>query len=124
VLIVGGNVGYANTRIDAGLGAMGRVDIRSMGLYATWLQYEGFYVDGQALHFDSTAGARMSDGVGASGSTSFYGAGMTLEAGRHIQISGFGFIEAYVQLAGFTANSSQVVLNNGMDVRDGKIASV
>jgi len=125
-LRVGASISYAHARASVLPGSGGNVNSQSLGLYATWLRENGFYLDGtlQALRFGTSARAVMSDGVGTSGSTSSYGAGMTVEAGRHIEAAGQVFIEPYVQLAGLATSASTYSLTNGMEVHNGRITSL
>ncbi|MCG7508987.1 autotransporter outer membrane beta-barrel domain-containing protein [Mesorhizobium retamae] len=125
-LLVGVLAGYSNSRIELDGGSQGDVDSYYGGLYATWQNNAGWYVDGvfKVNRFNDSAHIVMSDGAGAKGSYSATGVGAQIEVGRHIGLRNDWYVEPFVQLAGVRVGSAGYWLDNGMHVANGAMGSL
>ncbi|HGM5582744.1 TPA: autotransporter outer membrane beta-barrel domain-containing protein [Pseudomonas putida] len=124
--LVGVMGGYSDSQLSMRLGSNGRVNSYYLGVYSTWLNDEGYYIDAvlKANRFANKADVRMNDGEKAKGNYDNYGFGGSLEAGRHIQLKDGWFIEPYAQLAGLWVDGEHYRLDNGMQASSNRADSL
>lgn len=85
-LLVGAFAGYSKSSLDFDIGSSASVTSYHAGAYASWMQDNGWYVDGllKLNRFSNDARVSLSDGTGASGDYNNIGIGGQIEVGRHI----------------------------------------
>lgn len=115
--LAGVTAGYSKSDLNLPRGASGEVDSYHLGVYATWVDPQsGYYFDavGKLNRFRNQAEVRLSDGQRAKGDFDTTGAGVSLEAGRHLKLGDGWFVEPYAQVAGLIVQGREVTLDNGM----------
>ncbi|WP_454691815.1 autotransporter outer membrane beta-barrel domain-containing protein [Achromobacter aloeverae] len=119
-----GSYSYDTSAIDGG--STGRVNSVGVGAYATWLSQGGWYVDGalKANSFGNELRVVGSDGARSRGKYDRPGYGGSVEAGRHFDLSGKGYVEPYTQIAAFQAGSAGKTLDSGFRIHDAPTRSV
>ncbi|MFJ4154826.1 autotransporter outer membrane beta-barrel domain-containing protein [Pseudomonas sp. NPDC089752] len=124
--LVGVMGGYSDSQLNMRLGSNGRVNSYYLGLYSTWLNNDGYYLDAvlKANRFSNKADVRMNDGEKAKGDYDNFGIGGSVEAGRHIQFDNGWFIEPYAQVAALWADGKHYELDNGMQVSSNRADSL
>lgn len=111
----GGFFSYSHSDVGFDRGGKGNVDSYSLGAYAGWQHNNGLYVDGivKVNRFENDVKGRMTSGGAANGDYSVYGAGAHLESGMSLS-SGNLAVTPYAAFTGFTTNSNEYRLSNGM----------
>ncbi|EII1487503.1 autotransporter outer membrane beta-barrel domain-containing protein, partial [Escherichia coli] len=124
-LVAGAFVSYTDNRIRHARGGYSRTGSTGGGLYATWLNSDGWYLDGgvQVNSFSHELNTRMSDGVHVSGNYRQTGFGGSLETGYNWRVSEDMWVQPYVRATAFHAGSHGVSLDNGMKARTGALHS-
>lgn len=115
--LVGVTAGYSTSDLDLVRGSSASVDSYHAGAYATWLDpSSGYYFDAVARlnRFRNQADVRMSDGSKAKGDYANLGAGISLEAGRHLTLNDGWFLEPFAQLSSLVVQGKEYSLDNGM----------
>ncbi|ALM84693.1 autotransporter outer membrane beta-barrel domain-containing protein [Bordetella sp. N] len=125
-LYVGGFGSYSYNTLDIDGGSTGRINSYGGGAYATWMLSNGWYLDSvlKANNFDNELRVVGSSGSNARGKYSTPGFGGSIELGKHIDIGNNGFIEPYMQWAGFVAKSASETLDNNFRAHYGTAKSV
>lgn len=118
-LAVGAFFSFTDNRISHARGGSSDVDSTGGGLYATWADNSGLYVDGVAKfnHFSSELRTRMSDGTPVRGDYSQNGFGVSLEVGKTFRLSEDVWADPYVLGRAFRAEGRVIRLDNGMKAR-------
>ena len=116
--LIGVMAGYSTSDLDMGRGTSGEIDSYHVGAYSTWLQADGWYVDGMLKlnRFDNSADVRLSDGQQAKGDFSNGAVSASVEVGRHIKLDDGWFVEPYTQLIGAVIQGDSYTLDNGLQV--------
>lgn len=101
---------------------IGKADIDSWsgGLYGSWQDHRGYWLDGvlKINRFTHDVRARMTSGGAANGSFNTLGIGTVISAGKNFQ-AGAAKIAPWIAFTGFTGKSSNLSLSNGMEARIG-----
>ncbi|CAD6181297.1 Adhesin/invasin tibA precursor (Glycoprotein tibA) [Escherichia coli] len=118
-LAVGAFFSFTDNRISHARGGNSDVESTGGGLYTTWADRNGLYVDGvvKLNHFSNELYTRMSDGTPVSGDYSQNGYGLSLEAGKTILLNESVWAEPYVRGTAFRAGGKHIRLDNGMKAR-------
>ncbi|MNC02872.1 Adhesin/invasin TibA autotransporter precursor [compost metagenome] len=115
VLTSGAFFSFSHSDIDFDRDGDGNVNSWSVGAYASYLNHTGFYIDGvvKVNRFANEVNARMSSGASADGDYKTSGIGATMQGGKYFYF-GESYIEPYASVTGFTSDSSEYRLTNGM----------
>lgn len=111
---------YAHAR-----GGNSSINSTSGGLYTTWFDDNGLYLDGtlKFSHFSNTLQTRMTDGTSVNGDYSQNGYGGALEAGYLLQPAESVWVQPYLLGSLFRAESQKTTLDNGMQADIGNTDS-
>lgn len=114
VLLMGVLGGYSKSDLSQARGSSGTVDSFYVGTYGTWMNNNGYYVDGvlKLNQFQNRADVLMSDFSKAKGSYRNYGLGASLEAGRQIQLTEHLFIEPFAQVSAVAVQGKSFSLDS------------
>ncbi|WP_370608751.1 autotransporter outer membrane beta-barrel domain-containing protein [Citrobacter portucalensis] len=125
-LAVGTFFSYSDNSIKHARGGKSTVDSTGGGLYATWFDNDGYYVDGVLKYnrFNNELRTWMSDGTAVKGDYSQNGFGGSLEAGRTFSLNENAWAQPYVRTTAFRADAKDISLNNGMKAKAGATKSV
>jgi outer membrane autotransporter protein len=125
-LAVGTFFSYSDNSIKHARGGKSKVDSTGGGLYATWFDNDGYYVDGVLKYnrFNNELRTWMSDGTAVKGDYSQNGFGGSLEAGRTFSLNENAWAQPYVRTTAFKADAKDISLNNGMKAKTGATKSV
>ncbi|ENZ0267717.1 autotransporter outer membrane beta-barrel domain-containing protein, partial [Escherichia coli] len=125
-LAVGAFVSYTDNSISHNRGGSGTVGSTGGGLYATWFNNDGYYVDGviKVNRFRNELRTRMSDGTAVKGDYHQNGFGGSLEAGRTFSLNENTWIQPYLRSTAFRAESKDISLDNGMKAKAGTTKSL
>lgn len=125
-LAVGAFVSYTDNSIKHARGGKSTVDSTGGGLYATWFDNDGYYVDGviKFNRFSNELRTWMSDGTAVKGDYSQNGFGGSLEAGKTFSLNENTWAQPYVRATAFRADAKDISLNNGMKASIGATKSL
>lgn len=125
-LAVGTFFSYSDNSIKHARGGKSNVDSSGGGLYATWFDNDGYYVDGVLKYnrFNNELRTWMSDGTAVKGDYSQNGFGGSLEAGRTFSLNENAWAQPYVRTTAFRADKKEIRLNNGMKASIGATKSL
>ncbi|MBJ9340319.1 autotransporter outer membrane beta-barrel domain-containing protein [Citrobacter freundii] len=125
-LAVGAFFSYSDNSIKHARGGKSKVDSTGGGLYATWFDNDGYYVDGVLKYnrFNNELRTWMSDGTAVKGDYSQNGFGGSLEAGRTFSLNENAWAQPYVRTTAFRADAKDIRLNNGMKANIGATKSL
>ncbi len=125
-LAVGTFFSYSDNSIKHARGGKSAVDSTGGGLYATWFDNDGYYVDGVLKYnrFNNELRTWMSDGTAVKGDYSQNGFGGSLEAGRTFSLNENAWAQPYVRTTAFRADAKDISLNNGMKANIGATKSL
>ncbi|MDM2934967.1 autotransporter adhesin/invasin glycoprotein TibA, partial [Citrobacter sp. Cu233] len=117
---------YSDNSIKHARGGKSTVDSTGGGLYATWFDNDGYYVDGviKFNRFSNELRTWMSDGSAVKGDYSQNGFGGSLEAGRTFSLNENAWAQPYVRTTAFRADAKDISLNNGMKASIGATKSL
>ncbi|WMI98141.1 autotransporter outer membrane beta-barrel domain-containing protein [Pseudomonas chlororaphis subsp. aurantiaca] len=115
---VGGMLGTAKSELNFGEGATGQIDSRMLGVYATYLNDNGVYVDSVIKYsrFDNDLKLPTNLGNAVKGSYSANGYGVDVEVGKHIQLKDGWFVEPQVELSATRTTGANYTASNGLRV--------
>ncbi|TGB81380.1 autotransporter outer membrane beta-barrel domain-containing protein [Escherichia sp. E3659] len=125
-LAVGAFVSYTDNSISHNRGGSSTVGSTGGGLYATWFNNDGYYVDGviKVNRFRNELRTWMSDGTAVKGDYHQNGFGGSLEAGRTFSLNENTWIQPYLRSTAFRAESKDISLDNGMKAKAGTTKSL
>lgn len=125
-LAVGAFFSYSDNSIRHARGGKSKVDSTGGGMYATWFDNDGYYVDGVLKYnrFNNELRTWMSDGTAVKGDYSQNGFGGSLEAGKTISLNEKAWAQPYVRTTAFRADERDIHLNNGMKASIGATKSL
>ncbi|GKX61983.1 autotransporter [Pragia fontium] len=115
-VLIGGLTAYSNNKLKHARGGNSEIDSYSLGIYATYLDNLGYYLDGviKANRFNYSLNARMTSGNTVKSDYHQNAIGAAIETGYNYQ-AGLGMsIEPYLRASYFSAESKNITLNNGM----------
>ncbi|CNE92540.1 autotransporter outer membrane beta-barrel domain-containing protein [Yersinia mollaretii] len=118
-LAVGAFVSYTDNSISHNRGGNSTIGSTGGGLYTTWFDNEGYYVDGvlKFNRFSNELRTQMSDGTAVKGDYSQNGYGGSLEAGKTFSLNENTWVQPYVRTTAFRAEAKDINLDNGMKAR-------
>ncbi|EKR5650868.1 autotransporter outer membrane beta-barrel domain-containing protein [Escherichia coli] len=125
-LAVGAFVSYTDNSLSHNRGGSSTVGSTGGGLYATWFNNDGYYVDGviKVNRFRNELRTWMSDGTAVKGDYHQNGFGGSLEAGRTFSLNENTWIQPYLRSTAFRAESKDISLDNGMKAKAGTTKSL
>ncbi|MFS8957528.1 autotransporter outer membrane beta-barrel domain-containing protein, partial [Escherichia coli] len=125
-LAVGAFVSFTDNSISHNRGGSSTVGSTGGGLYATWFNNDGYYVDGvvKVNRFRNELRTWMSDGTAVKGDYHQNGFGGSLEAGRTFSLNENTWIQPYLRSTAFRAESKDISLDNGMKAKAGTTKSL
>ncbi|MCS3465397.1 MULTISPECIES: autotransporter outer membrane beta-barrel domain-containing protein [Citrobacter] len=125
-LAVGAFFSYTDNSIKHARGGKSTIDSTGGGLYATWFDNDGYYVDGviKFNRFSNELRTWMSDGSAVKGDYSQNGFGGSLEAGKTFSLNENTWAQPYVRTTAFRADEKDISLNNGMKASIGATKSL
>ncbi|WP_208491424.1 autotransporter outer membrane beta-barrel domain-containing protein [Escherichia coli] len=125
-LAVGAFVSCTDNSISHNRGGSSTVGSTGGGLYATWFNNDGYYVDGvvKVNRFRNELRTWMSDGTAVKGDYHQNGFGGSLEAGRTFSLNENTWIQPYLRSTAFRAESKDISLDNGMKAKAGTTKSL
>ena len=125
-LAVGAFFSYTDNSIKHARGGKSTIDSTGGGLYATWFDNDGYYVDGVLKYnrFSNELRTWMSDGSAVKGDYSQNGFGGSLEAGKTFSLNENTWAQPYVRTTAFRADEKDISLNNGMKASIGATKSL
>ncbi|MBA7729822.1 autotransporter outer membrane beta-barrel domain-containing protein [Citrobacter freundii] len=125
-LAVGAFFSYTDNSIKHARGGKSTIDSTGGGLYATWFDNDGYYVDGviKFNRFSNELRTWMSDGSAVKGDYSQNGFGGSLEAGKTFNLNENTWAQPYVRTTAFRADEKDISLNNGMKASIGATKSL
>lgn len=125
-MLVGVMGGYSRSDLDLAGGTTGSVDSYYVGLYGTWLADDGYYVDAlmKLNRFQNKSDVRMSDGQRSRGDYNNQGLGVSVEAGKRVDLDNGVFVTPFAQFSMLQVQGEQYELDNGMQARSNKADSL
>jgi outer membrane autotransporter protein len=126
LLILGGLIGYSHTNRRFNGEGSGKLDSYHVGAYATYLDDSGWYADSLLTvnRWSTRLDVQGSDGVPIKGHSRTHGAGVSLEAGKRLDLDRGWFVEPQVQLSALYASGDDYGLSNDMRVNaDGGVST-
>jgi outer membrane autotransporter protein len=125
-MLLGAMGGYSHSSLDMARGTTGSVDSYYMGLYGTWLADDGYYVDAltKLNRFQNSSDVRMSDGQRTGGDYNNYGLGVSVEAGKRIDLDNGMFVSPFAQVSTLWVQGKRYELDNGMQARSNRADSL
>lgn len=123
---VGGMVGTARSDLNFGEGASGDIDSRMVGVYATYLNDNGIYVDSVLKYSRFDNDIKMASNLGQSvkGSYTTNGVGADIEVGKHIKLGNGWFVEPQLELTATRTQGASYTASNGLKVKSDDIDSL
>ncbi|MGE8349820.1 MAG: autotransporter outer membrane beta-barrel domain-containing protein [Pseudomonas protegens] len=120
-LVVGALAGYSQTDRDFKREGSGKLDSYHLGGYATYLDDSGWYTDTLLTlnRWSTRLDVWGTDGAKVSGHARSKGAGLSVEAGKQIDLGDRWFVEPQVQVSMLYAGSDNYRLDNGLQVEPG-----
>lgn len=125
-MLVGIMAGYSTTGLSLAQGSSGAIDSVYVGTYGTWMNSNGYYVDGvlKLNQLQNQANVVMSDFGKARGSYRNYGLGVSLEAGRQVQLNEHLFVEPFAQFSTVAVQGQSYRLDSGLRAESGTTRSM
>ncbi|OEM97097.1 autotransporter outer membrane beta-barrel domain-containing protein, partial [Escherichia coli] len=125
-LAVGAFISYTDNSISHNRGGRSTVGSIGGGLYSTWFNNDGYYVDGviKINRFSNDVRTWMNDGTAVKGDYYQNGFGGSLEAGRSFTMNENTWIQPYIRSTAFMAEAQDISLDNGMEAKAGTIKSL
>ncbi len=123
---VGAMVGTARSDLNFGEGASGEIDSRMFGLYATYLNDNGVYVDSVLKYsrFDNDIKTPSNLGNSVKGSYSTNGVGADIEIGKRIALKDGWFVEPQVEITATQTQGASYTASNGLRVKTDNLNSL
>ncbi|MGL4757113.1 MAG: autotransporter outer membrane beta-barrel domain-containing protein [Aeromonadaceae bacterium] len=124
--LFGAFVSFSDNQVAQTRGGESNVDSGSAGVYSTIFTPSGLYIDGvlKVNHFTNNLFTRMSDGTPVSGRWQRNSLGGTLEAGWMLPMQNAFWVEPWVRMTAFSAQTQKVALTNGMTASLGNDRSI
>lgn len=121
-LVLGALAGYSQTERNFKSEGSGKLDSYHLGGYATYLDDSGWYTDTLLTlnRWSTRLDVWGTDGAKVSGHSRSKGAGLSVEAGKQIDLGDRWFVEPQVQVSMLYARSDNYRLDNGLQVQPGE----
>ncbi|BAQ75470.1 outer membrane autotransporter barrel domain-containing protein [Pseudomonas sp. Os17] len=121
-LVLGALAGYSQTDRDFKREGSGKLDSYHLGGYATYLDDSGWYTDTLLTlnRWSTRLDVWGTDGAKVSGHSRSKGAGLSVEAGKQIDLGNRWFVEPQAQVSMLYARSDNYRLDNGLQVQPGE----
>ncbi len=115
-MLIGGFTAYSYSKLKHARGGNSNIDSYSLGIYATYFDNSGYYLDGvlKANRFNNSLNASTTNGDIARSDYHQNAIGASVETGYNYQLSQGMFVEPYLRASYFSAESKSIELNNGM----------
>ncbi len=112
----GGFTSYGNVDVKHQRGGTSKVDSYSVGVYATYFDRSGVYIDSvlKYNHFKNDLQAQSTNGSAINGSYNQNALGGSVEVGYNTMVADSFWIEPYSKLSYVQVQGKDVALNNGM----------
>ena len=125
-LVTGAFMSYSDNKVKHDRGGKSKIDSYGLGLYATWFDASGFYVDGvlKGNRLNNKLSAVMTNGGKTSGDWNQYAFSTAVEGGYQFDLKDDVNITPYARLAFVQMTSEDVKLSNGMKGNTGSPRSV
>ena len=125
-LVTGAFMSYSDNKVKHARGGKSKIESYGLGLYATWFDASGFYVDGvmKGNRLNNKLSAVMTNGGKTSGDWNQYAFSTAVEGGYQFDLKDDVSITPYARLAFVQMNSEDVKLSNGMKGNTGTPRSV
>lgn len=123
---VGGMLGTARSDMDFGEGASGAIDSRMFGIYATYLNDNGIYVDSVLKYsrFDNDIKTPSNLGESVKASYNTNGIGADIEVGKRIALKDGWFVEPQVEITATRVQGASYTASNGLRVKSDDLDSL
>lgn len=120
VITNGAFFSYSHSEVDFDRQGDGNVDSYSIGAYSSYLDSSGFYLDGivKLNRFGNDVNAQMTGGTLADGDYNTTGLGANIQGGKYFYFNEI-YVAPYIAMSGFTSNSNDYSLSNGMHAHIG-----
>jgi len=125
-LYLGAMVGAATSSQQFGAGANGEINSRLLGVYATWMDARGYYLDSVAKYnwMENEVKTQANTGSRIKGSYRASGYAADIEFGRQISLQHNWFIEPQVELTYTHIGAERYTASNGLKVAPGDASSL
>lgn len=125
-LVTGALMSYSDNRVKHARGGKSKIDSYGLGVYSTWFDNSGFYVDGvlKGNRLDSKLSADMTNGDKTSGDWHQYAVSTALEVGYTFDMANDLSLTPYGRFTLAQVSSKEVKLSNGMKGNTGTPRSV
>lgn len=116
---VGTFVTYSNATAKQKRGGTSEVDSYGAGVYATWFDNSGIYIDGVLKYnrYDNTLKAISTNGNSIHGDYNQNALGTSAEIGYNTKVLDAIWAEPYARLSYVRLDGKDITLNNGMEAR-------
>ena len=123
---VGGMLGTVRSDMDFGEGASGAIDSRMFGIYATYLNDNGIYVDSVLKYsrFDNDIKTPSNLGESVKASYNTNGIGADIEVGKRIALKDGWFVEPQVEITATRVQGASYTASNGLRVKSDDLDSL
>jgi outer membrane autotransporter protein len=118
-LYLGGMVGMATSSQSFGDGGSGEIDSQLLGIYSTWLDDSGYYIDavGKYNRMRNQVKTLANTGERVKGSYNTRGLAADIEVGKHIALADAWFVEPQAELTYTYTRGGDYTASNGLAVR-------
>ncbi|MCU6164898.1 autotransporter outer membrane beta-barrel domain-containing protein [Enterobacter roggenkampii] len=125
-LITGAFMSYSDNKVKHARGGKSKIESYGLGLYATWFDASGFYIDGvmKGNRLNNKLSAVMTNGGKTSSDWNQYAFSTAVEGGYQFDLKDDVSITPYARLAFVQMTSGDVKLSNGMKGNTGTPRSV
>ncbi|MHA6575428.1 autotransporter outer membrane beta-barrel domain-containing protein [Pseudomonas yamanorum] len=123
---IGAMVGTASAKLNFGEGASGNTDSKLLGVYATYLNESGIYVDTVLKHSQFDNDIKMPTNLGAPVKSSYktHGVGMDIEVGKKIKLGDGWFVEPQLEITATRTQGGNYTASNGLRVKSDDLDSL
>lgn len=123
--VLGSYIAFADNHVEHARGGKSKITSASGGLYTSWLQDSGFYLDAavKTHRFKNQLSATMTNGQRTTGHWLRYGYTLDGEAGWRLMQSQPVNLTPYVRGTRFQVRNGDVSLTNGMTAQTGRSLS-
>ncbi|BBT71719.1 MULTISPECIES: autotransporter outer membrane beta-barrel domain-containing protein [Enterobacteriaceae] len=124
-LVTGAYISVSDNHVNHSRGGQSKIDSYGLGLYATWYDNRGFYLDSvmKTNRLGSQLNARMTHGGQASGNWHHYSISSAVEGGIIFKPTESLRIAPFTRITGSHINNANIKLSNGMKAETGKARS-
>lgn len=125
-LITGAVMSYSGNDMKHAWGGKSTLDSYGLGLYATWFDNRGFYIDYvlKGNRLNNKLNATMTNGGSVRGDWHQYALSNALETGYQFTPHERIRVEPFARLTSIYGNNADIRLNNGMKAKTGSVRSI